>query len=174
MSFSYTSQDAYNGCLSLFSESDAIHRGFAGALFNKMRITGDISKTSTGFEFMISRIKSSPCQRDLKGSLIDDRFDMTGNNEEYRDYIIPTNAYAKIILTTDTSLFPSQKTPRYAVTLQFSNFDFSDLVTWPPLKMSTIIRSTRTLSGESCSISLGMTNIFAGELLLSNLWMSSR
>jgi hypothetical protein len=178
MSFSYTSRDAYNGCLSLFSQSEAEHRGggVSNLLFNKMKISGDISKTSTGYEFNINRItavQSNNCHKPNKlPLLLDDSMELNdGSGGDYTDtdtdysngisdYIIPTTAFAKIILTTDTTLFPSQQRNSYKVSLQLSNFDFSDLAAWPALSMistqSTLFSHTVPTIGDSCSVSIGM------------------
>lgn len=161
MSCIYTSQDAYNGCLSLYSEAEAALRGRV----DRMKISGGIVKTDSGYEFNISRIttntsrKNPSCPTTNKPpglpSLLDDRHDE--ELKDIADYMIPSTAYAKIVLTTDVSLFPSQRV-RYNVTLQISNFDFSDLATWPPLSRMAIG------SADSCSVSLGY--IYCVEVLL--------
>ena len=155
MSCIYTSKDAYNGCLSLYSEAEAALRGQV----HRMRISGGIVKTDNGYEFNISRITTNTSRKkpafvslpDAKPSslpsLLDDRQDE--ELKDIADYVIPATAYAKIVLTTDTSLFPSQRL-RYNVTLQISNFDFSDLAAWPPLS-----RAMTSTSTDSCSVSLG-------------------
>ena len=163
MSFTYTSKDAYNGCLSLFSDSEREHRGGFENTFSKIKITGGVKKIPNGFEFKISRITSAQCSRHpLLGTLIDDRFEETGAEvptsyprfDGVSDYIIPSTAYAKIVLTTDTSLFPAQQ-QRYTVTLQISNFDFADLAAWPPLSRPSLNGKQISTSGDSCCVSLG-------------------
>lgn len=146
MALVYTSRDAYNGCLSLFSDEEALHRGFS-----KMRISGDVSKTANGYEFKISRISAAH----KLPILVNDDYEKNGlDPEACSDYTIPNTAYAKIILTTDASLFPSQQ-QRFRVTLQFSNFDFTDLAAWPPLNPG-LGRLFATSSDGECSVSLGI------------------
>lgn len=137
-------------------------------MISKIKISGGVMKTTSGYEFNISRISAAgptaPApnyRRAQLGRLVDDRFDESGAEvtasyprpDGLDDYVLPPTAYAKIILTADDSLFPAQQ--RYTVTLQMSNFDFADLAAWPPLRQPSLYGKPISASGDSCSVSIG-------------------
>jgi hypothetical protein len=162
-SFSYTSRDAYNGCLTLFSNEEAAHRGLI--IF---RPTKPETYARPVANSALVRTNIPADNPSLKHETLEELFEAL--HVEERDPVCDRWSYvgacalvnpqskAKIIVTDDYQYFLAllraarrTQSPAYSRVDAYVSLDYSDLAIWPHLPRIGFFEDVRRRLTEAAS-----------------------